>query len=446
MVRITRQNVQQQSRRRGTGSGLDDALQMARAKLLEKDSLVGVLIVLSAGLLFVVYMLWSSASDGNLRADAGEGHPNLHFEDRDSEQYNAIALDIRDTLDCHLLLNSTKESYPLFTEGEGIDSKEAAQSTRRRLTEGVEEDAQAKLGEDERRFGLDDDMEMMDGVVKNPTAKHLFCLAAYASDDRKETGQWKDMIKCDATGSAQRSLLDLWSMAQGEMTPDLLLKVLDMSVENLHTIIKKDLNLWAPREDTGLDYMVTHVNEEEKTVDQGGLYGLDQYLGKEKVFVDVGSCLGTTSMAISLLYPGTRVVSIESASPNWLLQEINFRCNADAFEQQPLIMLSGVGPAHSNSAFARYTWKSDQVTSARAWTPQQEINPVKDIELAVKLRPWHSILAEAEIIHDSSNRAKIDVLNVDCGACEYNLIPSMTDAEFDSITTVMVRRNMCCLF
>ncbi|KAL7580262.1 hypothetical protein ACA910_012998 [Epithemia clementina (nom. ined.)] len=470
MVRITRQNVQQQNRRRGGGGGggggLDDVVRMARAKILEKDSLAGVLFTLAVGLIVVVYVLWSStAGDDKLRAGGGFGsgddHPNLHLADKNSEQYNALAQDILRTLDCHKLLNVTMDGFGSemkeLSEGEGLDSNQAIQRRRRRrrrrrledaFNEGgndkdnqgggvMDADEDGKEDEDEQFDGGDDDFNSNFGRT-TPTAKHLFCLAAFASDDQKETGKWKDNIKCDATGSVQKLLLDLWSTARGDIDINLLLKVLDMSYESTQTIAKKELNLWAPRDDTGLEYMLAHVNEEGKTVDQGGLYGLEKNLGHGKVFVDVGSCLGTTSMAVALLYPGTRIVSIEVASPNWFLQEVNFRCNANAFEKLPQILLTGVGPAHATTTFAEYMWKPDRVTTARSWTPQSDIDATKDVELAVRLRPWHSILAEAELLQDpSTKKSQIDVLNVDCGACEYNLIPSMTDAEFDSITTVM---------
>ena len=447
MVRITRQKVQQQSRRRGNSNAnsLDLALRDIRAKLLEQNKLVLVLLALSTVVLVVVVAVWSASSSwsttDHLRSSAN--HPNLHLADKNSEQYNALALDILQTLDCHKLLNKTKNTASQMINEEE-EAAAAVQRRRRRLDdfkdpgEGDNNPDPDEEPDKEGQWG-DDAVNFQEEEELTPTAKHLFCLAAFASDDRKETAYWKDTIKCDATQAAQQSLLDLWSTARGEMAPELLLQVLDMSFETTQTIAKKSLNLWAPRDDTGLQFMLDHVNDAEKTVDQGGLYGLEQNLGRGKVFVDVGSCLGTTSMAMALLYPGTQIVSVEVAAPNWLLQEVNFRCNAQAFDQMPRIMLTGVGPAHATTTFAKYTWKPDQVTTARAWTKASEIDMSKDVELSVRLRPWHSILAEAELLHNTADKSDyhIDVLNVDCGACEYNLIPSMTDSEFDSITTVM---------
>lgn len=77
-------------------------------------------------------------------------------------------------------------------------------------------------------------------------------------------------------------------------------------------------------------------------------------------------------------------------------------------------------------------------TDTSAWLP--EANAVEDrfdaraglIQLSVKLRTWQSILKDAEI-----TSRQIDVLNVDCEGCEYNLIPALTDDEFQSMATVM---------
>ena len=207
--------------------------------------------------------------------------------------------------------------------------------------------------------------------------------------------------------------------------------MLDIATESERAIIDTNLHLWAPGLDTGLEYMVAHVNDKEKTVDHGGLYGI-QNLGPGHVFVDVGSCLGTTSLAISLLYPGTRIVSIEAAGPNWLMQEMNWRCNADELPTPPhAVLLGGVGPAHEATVFAEMLWRGSQVTATRSWTPTSERQET-DRDIPVQLEPWHALLVQAEIANQ-----RVDVLNVDCAACEYNLIPAMTDKEFNSINTVM---------
>jgi hypothetical protein len=436
MVRISR---------KGLGQKNNGAAASLRSKVLDEKSLHGAMALGAIGLLFVLYSFSISSSDPglnqvlSLRNELLKHRPDLHVQDeKNAEVYNAIAMDIMHVLDCHQLLNTT------------INSNNDRRF-RRRLDEGGEggsgegdsggEGGDERDKEEERRFGLgDDDMGGggFGGIYKDATAAHLFCLAAYAKENDKETGQWKDEIKCDATGAKQVALLDLWSTARGEFARELaLLKdVLQSSRETMREISATTLHLWAPSADVGMDYMIGHVNNQEKTVDHGGLYGLHQNLGPGKIFVDVGSCLGTTSFAMALLYPGTQIVSIEAASPNWLLQEINWRCNAAFDKVHPTVILSGVGPSHLSNSFAKFLWKKDHTTVTRSWTPKAE-RSANDVEIMVKLQPWPNLLALARLDSQQQQKSGIDVLNVDCGACEYNLIPSMTDAEFDAIHTVM---------
>ena len=56
------------------------------------------------------------------------------------------------------------------------------------------------------------------------------------------------------------------------------------------------------------------------------------------------------------------------------------------------------------------------------------------VELLVRLRRLRSLLAEADVYGE-----KIDVLNLDCQGCEYNLIPAMSAEEFEAIPTVMAK-------
>jgi len=425
-------------------------------------------------------------------------HPDLRLQDPNSEAYNAIAQDIILTLDCSTLLAKSEEKSSAYSdpfrgdlaEGEGLaelskedpltekgegpggdghlqrrlssmhdDAGNFEQLLHRRLEGEAPGDAGGAPLDYEHDLGFDDYEPNGSGYDGGNyyaplTAKHLFCLAAHAEvkveppTETKDGGtpiDWKARCHCNAQApERQKALLDLWSDARSEMPQDVLLKALEMAKEQERMLVGHSLHLWAPVGDDGLEFMMNTLNQ-DKNADEGGIHGLENNLGQDKLFVDVGSCLGMTSMAVALLYPGTQIVSIEAASPNWLLQELNWRCNDEAIGSENIVkvILGGVGPQHqtgrggggnklsSGAQMAKFTWRPSATTSARSWTPKSERKD-DDVELTVKLRPWHALLTEAGI---SQNR--IDVLNVDCEGCEYNLIPALTDSEFEAISTVM---------
>lgn len=399
-------------------------------------------------------------------------HPDLHVtvadQPSENESYNAIALDIIQTLKCHTLLNQTqfqndrshdKDGYHKDDDdryqsgssdptgsGSGEDDENDNKRRRqrqRRLDEevsgeesgskDVRDDDDANRGPDRpEQAQADDFASNHDYDAASITGQHLFCLAAFSAAD-KEVDFIKNKVHCDATHTRQQTLLDLWSAARSEMPQDILLQTLEVAVEEERQLVGSTVHLWAPTGDDGLEWQLSELNN-NKNADEGGITGLMNNLGSNKLYVDVGSCLGLTSMAVALLYPGTKIVSIEAAAPNWLLQEMNWRCNDFTAMDQKQVILSGVGQNRANAApqMAKFMWRPHATTSTRAWTPAAERQST-DVELTIKLRPWHALLAEAGI----SAQQRIDVLNVDCEGCEYNLIPSLSEKDYDAISTVM---------
>lgn len=168
-----------------------------------------------------------------------------------------------------------------------------------------------------------------------------------------------------------------------------------------------------------------------------------KFLGPNKLFVDVGSALGLTSMLISYLYPGTTIVSIEPASPSWLIQNINFRCNLSRDQLQYVHpILAGVGTRHhdDNDSMMKMVWRPSRTTATRNWDPEATFDYANDIEMVVRLRTLRAILAEATP-EDLPLGTPISVLNLDCEGCEYNLIPSMAESSFKSVGLVLGRTN-----
>jgi FkbM family methyltransferase len=422
-------------------------------------------------------LLMEPVNDAQETITAG-GNANSQSVHRKSrplpESFNAIALDIEETLGCKKLLEDAAKALKSGI-GDSLGADDYAgglsETARRRLQEDVaaqhgddggfaeEESGQAdpNIGDDtpeekwgEEAAGGDQGNAWNGGIDDTPrfddfgagaygygyvdlTAKHLFCLAASENPPEEVVKE----VKCDATMTKRKTLLDLWSSARPQM-PDttLLLKVLDLAREHQNQeLLGHNHNIWAPTGDEGMTYMVATLNS-DKDVDNGGLHGLDQSLGPGKIFVDVGSCLGLTCLAVSHKYPGTRIVSIEPASPNWLLQQLNLRCNLEHDELKRVkVVLAGVGPndEDEDSLMAKFMWRPTSTTSVRAWTPAEE-HKEDDIELVVRLRRLKSIMAEAGVYGET-----IDVMNLDCQGCEYNLIPALSLEEFDAIPSVMAK-------
>lgn len=397
-----------------------------------------------------------------------------------SESYNAIAMDIIKLLECETLLNNTANSQSLYNNGgggmyddgimqEGMGDggedfggggkEEENGNVRRRqrrlqeadmlLEQAVEAEKAVEGGggggdgtddgddslkqnnnPDGRGMGGADgaDMGMGDGMYddlagnawqgyEEVTAKELFCLAASTTTlEPDKLNLAKQRVQCDAANTKQRALLDVWSSARAQMTEELLLKTLNLATESTRTLGSNTVNLWAPRNDDGINFVLSQVSNQDESARQNGnnFYGLSHNLGPDHLYVDVGSCLGITTLAVILQYPKTRVVSVEPAPPNWLMQEINMKCNLDD-EQQPKVLLAGVGPHTKSTLAAKLLWRPSAVTATRAWTPAAEKIKGEDEELIVQLKPFKTILAEADVL----SAHHIDVLHVDCEGCEY---------------------------
>ena len=148
-------------------------------------------------------------------------------------------------------------------------------------------------------------------------------------------------------------------------------------------------------------------------------------------------------MLISYIYPETTIVSIEPASPSWLIQNINYRCNLSHDQLQYIHpILAGVGTKHhdDNDSMMKMIWRPSMTTATRSWSPEKEYDFAVDVKLTVHLRTLRTILAEATP-EDLPLGTPISVLNLDCEGCEYNLIPSMHETEFNSIGLILGRTN-----
>ena len=84
---------------------------------------------------------------------------------------------------------------------------------------------------------------------------------------------------------------------------------------------------------------------------------------------------------------------------------------------------------------SRMMWRPTSTTSTRSWTPKSE-HKADDIELTVHMRTMRAILAEG-MPDDLPYDTPISVMNLDCEGCEYDVVPSFTEADYDAIDIVL---------
>ena len=294
------------------------------------------------------------------------------------------------------------------------------------------------------------------------TARHLFCLAAEGITlPKSTTSEDPDpSIHCDIDNfDTREALLNLWSSARAQISDTIIKTTLGLVKEHKETLRGHDVHVWYPNNDRGTEGMMRVINSafdgrltynfDSEPSEEGhdDLYRFwnipSQFMGDNKLFVDVGSALGLTSMFMAYEYPRTTVVSIEPASPSWLIQNINFRCNLSQ-EQRSYVhpILAGVGTKHhdDNDSMMKMVWKPSMTTATRNWNLDKDFDFGTDIELTVHLRTLRAILAEATP-EDLPLGTPISVLNLDCEGCEYNLIPSLHEISFKSIGLILGRTN-----
>lgn len=116
------------------------------------------------------------------------------------------------------------------------------------------------------------------------------------------------------------------------------------------------------------------------------------------------------------------------------MQRLNFLCNS--FAKQPIsILRAGVGASSKTFQRAQFIWRPTETTSTRGWPFVGDgVDPEEpDVVFTAQLWPWHKILSITDI-----QKRTIDVLNMDCEGCEYNLIPALSEDEFsEDYSTIM---------
>lgn len=355
---------------------------------------------------------------------AVDSHSSLHLDRPEAAEntdfMDVEAADIRKQLNCEELLDNHKAGILHGAFIYGAPNEDEAESSQKDKEGNQDEQENNRLEDispgdtpvmekpERRRLSLenvpnsvmdDDALDSMDeGALV--TAAHLFCLAAYGQDD-DIVAFWKDKVRCPVSDKdTHMSLLEFWSSARSEILDvAVLAKTLSISTEQSVSLAGKILNVWAPPGDDGTAFMVDRLQQE---IDSNvGIGNLHENLGRDRLFVDVGSGLGFTAMTVSILYPETTIVSIEAAPTNWLLQELNWRCND--LDRPKAVLKEGVAPSTMTSQVAHFIWRPTSTSSTRAWSLNMEEEfkdsyHDEDFEFSVQLLPWHKLLVRAEIV------------------------------------------------
>jgi FkbM family methyltransferase len=263
------------------------------------------------------------------------------------------------------------------------------------------------------------------------TGRDLMCLVA--GSEKFQQGFDKSQkvpLNCDAQGLRREALLSIWSSARGAQMPlDMVKKVLDLAVEKNVVLVGKKLNLWIPKNEGHLTFYSEELNKEESSV-----RNIDALASPKGLFVDIGSGLGLSTLAVSILYPQATVFSIEPAMPSWLLQRISLGCNLEPDAKLPHTIMSGVGA--KPDGMLKMRWSPSASEKTRAWTPASE-RTKDDIELTVGLRTLRSIMAEAAADANVNLAEANIVLNIDCEGCEYNVVPALDEKDFIKINAII---------
>ena len=338
--------------------------------------------------------------------------------------HNSLAMDIITSLKCQEL----QDPALMRNIDDPMDDNVESEQQRRRL---AADDFGAQGEANENNNPLDDDMneDPLGGVPVAVNAKHFMCLVA--GSPNLPSFIHTEAFHCnDALGAKRPALLEIWSLARTRMSLDLLKKTLELAQETPTTLLDESFYIWAPAQDQSLEFLQHVLNDESSAI-------RDLQLGKDSLFVDVGSGLGLTTLVVARKYPQASILSIEPASPNWLLQNLNLVCNHNTLNSPvPMPILAGVGPDKHN-AMAKMLWRPSQTRLTRTWTSKNDTSP-QDLELVVTLRTLRSILAEFQAEQDTTHATTTTkVMNLDCEGCEYNLIPAMSEDEFSSWNSII---------
>jgi len=267
---------------------------------------------------------------------------------------------------------------------------------------------------------------------KKNTLSGAFCYTAKKVVDNKfdyPIDTLKLNLKCDV-----ETILQIWLLAREKMSLDIMNLALSDAIITSRKLLGFDVSLVAPTNDIGIGTVLDEINK-GNGIAEYDIRKLPLLLkdGKSAMFTDLGSNLGLVSLAVALLYPNVNILSIEAAAPTWMYQQWNLKCNVQETQiteknRAIHVVHAGAGSTDMNGKDTVMMWRPHATTSTRSWTIRNEHHD-EDLELKIPMRTVRSIRKE---YFPKTESFDVEVMKIDCEGCEYNVIPDMSDKEFDA--------------
>ena len=201
----------------------------------------------------------------------------------------------------------------------------------------------------------------------------------------------------------------------------------------------KGLTLWVPRADQGVSQVLRELQQQ----DYGEFISILQNDNKDdrrRLFVDGGSNLGFVTLLVAL-ETDADILSIEAASPTWIMQQLNLVCNLSSQRLSNVhSQLAALGGTDDDGTALQLQWRPTSTITVRGWD-EKDVSRLRSrsstasspLSFTTPVRTLRGLLSQ---IYGSAPHP-VDVFKIDCEGCEYNVIPDLTTEELESIHTMI---------
>lgn len=253
--------------------------------------------------------------------------------------------------------------------------------------------------------------------------------------------------------ASRETLLTTWTRLRQTVADEALLKMALQAASPMTRTIASHhhLTLWVPKMDQGVTQVISELNRREygsflsllssRTTQRSSnntsrTTSTSPATSRHPVFVDAGSNLGFVTL-LTALETNAEIVSIEAASPTWVMQQLNMVCNLPA-ARLPTVhsIFAALGSTADEGSTLQLSWRPTSTITVRGWdneAPRQRAHQAFDF--FVPVRTLRSVLADA--LADPVQPFQIEVCKIDCEGCEYNVVPDLQQDELDAMDTII---------